>query len=787
MLVEPKLKPLVRQLGSAGLLALSLPFAAPALAQAQPAAPAAAASAPTAAAAPAAGASASANRVQTLDIITVTAQKVPEAAIKAPIALTAISGEDLKAAGINNAVDLAESVPNVWISVDTNKAQIAIRGVTNNDMTEKGDGSAAVHLDGVYISRPEAQLGGFFDLQRVEVLRGPQGTLYGRNATAGALNVITNKPSKKLEGKVGIELGNYGLLRTDGMVNVPISEMFQLRAAVTTAKRETYLLKGPNTSLELSSPDDIAGRLHLLTTFSKDTSLLLTAEHQHAGGIGPTPVPITNFFDGTPAGRLPFSPAGRGNNLLNPVYVDRGSDAQRTAAWEFATVWRPGSALAGQPVQAKTDQNIDILRGEFKTALGAGIDLNYQLAQVKLDGETISLGNFFGFPFLTRSLGNSKSTSHELRLSRAEGSLRWVAGAYLFDESIKRDTNFYTYVTLPNGNPLTVNLPFKPAVENKSKAVFGQATWSVLPGTRLVTGLRYTRDNKSGIDPLGGTAAAAGQTTSTAAYNKAVEYTNTSYRLGLDHDLTRNVMVYGSVATGYKSGGFNDKPTSPNYKPESLRAIELGVKGRFFDNRLQLTAGVFDYDYSDLQLGAVECPDGTPASCGAITKNAAKARIRGAEFEGWLNVGDSGRVNFGLALTDAKFKDYKPVDRPVNNPTLVVDWSGQRLDKAPPVTLNLGYTHVLPLASGADISMTVGTRYTGKYSISTSDENGIRYEQPGSRKSDLSVTYTSPSGKFSLQAYVKNIEDTITIGSRVPGSFTASDPRTFGVRGTLTF
>ena len=681
MLPSLSLTPIASRLCAAGLVAACLPALAQTAAQPAPAEA----------------------RTQSTQEVVVTAQKVRQTANKTPLALTALGGDDLKAAGINNALDLADAVPNVWIGQDTGKAQIAIRGVTNSDMTEKGDGSAAVHIDGAYVSRPEAQLGSFFDVERVEVLRGPQGTLYGRNATAGAINIISNKPQPKFAAKLGLDVGNYGTIRSDAMVNVPINDVVQLRAAVTTAKRDTYLKQGPNIGVDLQSQDDFAGRVHLLANISKTTSLLLTAEHQHAGGTGPTPVPISNFFDGTPAGRLPFSPAGRGNNFLNPVYVDRGTSAQLTATYEFPTVWRAGSPLAGQKVEAKIDQNVDALRGEFKTLLGAGIDLTYQLAHMRIDTEVINLGTFFGFPFVGRGLGDSKSTSHELRFTRAEGNLRWVAGAYAFDEDIDRDTNFYTYVTLPNGNPLTVNVPFKPHVENTSRAVFGQATWSLRPETRLTLGLRYTRDQKLGNDPLGGVAAPAGQTTSASAYNKSVKFTDTSYRLGVDHDLNRTVMAYASISTGYKSGGFNDDPDSADYKPEKLRSIELGVKGRFLDNQLQLGVGVFDYDYKDLQLGAIECPDGTPASCGSIQKNAAKARIRGAEVEGWWNVVKGGRVNFGLAFTDAKFKDYKVVDKPVNNPTLVVDWSGQRLDKAPPVTLNLGYSHLFTLGSGADI------------------------------------------------------------------------------------
>ena len=178
--------------------------------------------------------------------VIITAQKVAQPASKTPVALSVMSGEDLKDAGVTDARSMAEMLPNVEISKESGMLQVAIRGVTSLDMTEKGDPSAAFHIDGAYVPRYEAQTAAFFDLDRIEVLRGPQGTLYGRNATAGAINLITNKPSNKLEGSVGIDIGNYNTRRIDGMINVPISAMWALRAAVNAQKHDTYLNPGPN-------------------------------------------------------------------------------------------------------------------------------------------------------------------------------------------------------------------------------------------------------------------------------------------------------------------------------------------------------------------------------------------------------------------------------------------------------------------------------------------------------------------------------------------------------------
>ena len=237
-------------------------------------------------------------------------------------------------------------------------------------------------------------------------------------------------------------------------------------------------------------------------------------------------------------------------------------------------------------------------------------------------------------------------------------------------------------------------------------------------------------------------------------------------------------MAFANVATGYKAGGFNDTSDGGNYKPEHLTAVEAGVKTKLLDNRLQLSAGVFHYDYKDMQQTSVVCKTADPSSCGSVTTNAASSKADGAEIEARWLVSDSGQLRASVALNEAKFKDYKPAAG--------VDWSGQRLDRAPRSVVTLGYSHRFAMASGAEVVASVNTRFNSGYLISD-PAAGIRYEQPSFHKSDASVGWNSADGKLSLQAYVKNIEQRITIESRVPGSFFTGDPRTFGVRGSYSF
>jgi iron complex outermembrane receptor protein len=697
--------------------------------------------------------------------VIITAQKIAQPASKTPLALSVLSGEDLKNAGTVDPRALGATLPNVEISQESGMLQVAIRGVTSLDMTEKGDPSAAFHIDGAYIPRYEAQAAAFFDLDRIEVLRGPQGTLYGRNATAGAINLISNKPTRKLEGKVGIELGNYNTRRYDGVLNIPLGDVWAFRAAVNGNKHDTYLNPGPN-RIPLESQDDKSARVHLLGNFTPDTSLLLTAEHNQIGGAGVTPVPLTNFFTGTPTGTLPFTAPGRGNDLLNPVYVDRGSDVQRTAAWEFK-----------QDLNQHRENFANSLRAEFKTKLGS-TEMTYQIAQMRMHTDQLNNGVYFGFPFANTINGDSKAVSNELRFnSTGSGPLRWVAGVYHFDEDNFRHSEYNTYITAPFGS-FVVNLPFLASINNKSKAAFGQATYSLRDDTRVTAGVRYTKDRKSGYDPLSGEAAVAPATTSSKAYAQDVSFNNTSWKLGIDHDLTRTIMLYASVSTGYKSGGFNAEADTGVYKPETLKSYEAGVKGRFLNNHLQVSANAFHYDYKDQQLTITTCRTNDPATCHSFTSNAANSVVNGLEVESKLKVGTGGELRATAAFTDAHYKDY--------HPNSTINYSGRDLDRAPNTTIGLGYTHRFLLENGGEIAATLSTRHSTSYYLSDPTID-VRYRQPSFRKSDASIGYDSADGKWNVQLFVKNIEDEITIQSRVPGAFFVSDPRTYGIRAGYNF
>ena len=311
-------------------------------------------------------------------------------------------------------------------------------------------------------------------------------------------------------------------------------------------------------------------------------------------------------------------------------------------------------------------------------------------------------------------------------------------------------------VVLPNFEQRFVQNP----VDSTSRAVFGQATYSLTPQLRLTAGVRSTEDEKSRLGVVTLTPRIAPNSNNVAD----VSYKRNTWKLGAEFDNT--------------------------YKPESLRSIELGLKGRFLDRRLQLSAAVFQYDYQDLQISYVTINPLTNAS-GTITTNAAKATNRGAELEARWLVSDAGSLGLSIGLLDAKYKSFVfPVipARPV-----AIDYAGRKLDKAPDTTVALNYTHKWTLANGSGLSATAAMRYSSSYVLSNfAIATPVQYTQAAFTRSDLSLTYESADDKWNVQTFVKNITDRQAITGYSFSAFTGnqvflSDPRTVGVRAGWRF
>jgi iron complex outermembrane receptor protein len=719
-------------------------------------------------AAPAAGGADS--EAQIAEVV-VTAQRTPALESRTPVAMSVLSGEQLKEAGIDRPSGLAARLPNVHLDGAADGLKITIRGVSNADTTEKGDPSAAYMLDGIYIARPQSQNLGFYDIDRIEVLRGPQGTLYGRNTTAGVVNVISNAPSRQLEGAFSAELGSYASRKSSAMLNVPVGEALALRAALAWNQHDSYLTNAQGTPHSLGlDRDDRAARLSARLAIGKSASLLVRHERSTVRDNNDSIVPDTNFFTGIASGTPAWYEAGTAQRLTNAFVPPNGPPEQGFSH----------KATRGTSAELTWD-------------LGAAT-LHYLAAQRNYDHD--ALANFYyrivpGFALGVRQrfTGAYSQDSHELRIStNGSGPLTAQAGLYYFREESSVVYSFRDLELL--GLPPYYVFPNDPTVA-RSRAVFGQATYRLGDKVRVTAGARYTQDAKSRVGSTNFQQAESfNPATDFKLLNAArLDTRKTTWRLGMEYDLAPATLVYGTIATGYKAGGFNDGCLAGTrqlgidcpaalavpagtlfYQPETLTSYEAGLKTRFWRNRASLNVAAFNYDYSNLQLSGVAVVQGAPRY---VTANAGVASVKGLEVDGQVHLTPADRLSYGLTLLDAHYVSYAPDG--------VHSWAGNKLDRAPGRVLTLGYERRFRVGDG-QLTAALQARASSAYTIGVPSQL-LQYRIPARTESDLSLRYRPLGAPWSLQARVMNLENKVApIAIDSFGMVVPSDPRTLHVR-----
>jgi iron complex outermembrane receptor protein len=665
--------------------------------------------------------------------VIVTAQRTSSAESKTPVAMSVVDGAALAAAGLDRPSDIGARLPGVAIDGAADGLRITIRGVSNADATEKGEPSAAFMLDGIYIARPHGQNLDFLDVDRIEVLRGPQGTLYGRNTTAGVVNVISRAPTARFEGGAGVEMGNHGSRKAQAVLNVPVSDAIALRAAVSENRRDSLLRNGQGTPHTLGQDRDATtGRLSAKFALGSAASLLLRLDRSVQRDNNDVIVPDTNFYHGIETG--------------NPVPYDAGTAARLTNAFV-----PPNMA----PEQGHSRRASTGLGAEFSWDLGPAT-LNYLGAHRGFDHDF--LVNYYyrivpGFALGVRQdfEGRYEQDSHELRLAtKGNGPVSGQAGVYWFREEMAQLATFRDLELI--GLPPYYVFPSNPVVSN-SRALFGQLTWRAFDALRLTAGARRTEDRKS---RYGSTnlqlERAFNPATDIALPNAAALATGkTTWRLGAEFDLAPMTLLYATLSTGYKSGGFNDgvapDPTLV-YRPETLKACELGIKTRFWANRASLNLSAYRYAYDNLQLSGVAMVQGVPRF---VTANAGAASVKGLEVEGVIKPVPAGRLTYTLAFTDAHYLAYSPDG--------VHSWAGYKLDRAPRAVFTLGYEHGFQLRDGV-VKAGVFSRSSSDWTIGVPSQL-LRYRIPGRTQTDASLGYEPAASPWSVLLRVKNLQDKV--------------------------
>lgn len=713
------------------------------------------------------------------DII-VTAQRRSENLQHTALAISAVSSEQLAKANITDVTGLTKLVPSLIVQPATGTSVgFYLRGVgslVGNAFTEN---PVAFNFNNVYIARPAALLGTFYDLQRVEVLKGPQGTLYGRNATGGAINVIPNRPELNKRGlDLSLETGNYRSIHAQAAVNLPISDTLAVRVAGQLVSRRGYLSDGTD--------DEVgqAARASILYEPSASTSALIVADFFHQGGVGPGGVLVPGAL--TPNAPPPSARIG-------------GADPRSIAALRTAFPALINSGAVTGP------QNDAFVNSNF---YGISAELTHDFGFAKLTvipAFRESKPNYLSYSggYYARVNEDAKQTTLEARLSSpGSGRFNYVIGGYFFGENQHSLNNF-------NQGPIN-NTLFDARLKDRSYAVFGQATLTIVPAFRLVGGGRYTWEDKNNATILTQTQFGVGPTTPIAGQLSFKKFT---YKAGFEWDVAPRNLIYGNVSTGFKSGGFFIAAFENTFRPENITAYTVGSKNRFFDNILQFNIEVFYWKYRDQQVNYIGPGRTSANTIGAIltTTNAGKSRIYGAEADLVFKPAPSDTFAATVQYLNGQYTDFRytafsptgAVPRTncavTPNTTLVlntgraynIDCSGKPQINSPRWSFNLSYEHQFLL--GGDYSITPGARSKIESSRYLSPEYLPEERQGHYTQSDLYVTLANSASRYSVTGFVDNIENsTVYAGTSLRGIISVNynilrAPRTYGVRASFSF
>lgn len=724
----------LRVLGASSVMAMALLL--PAVAQAQAAAPAASQPADA-----------------TTGEIIVTALKKAESSLKVPAALSVIGGNDLRTVGVTTANDLQNIVPGLAIGSGNFGANINIRGVTSTDETSKGELGIAFNIDGAFVGRGQEQGVAFFDLERVEVLRGPQGTLYGRSSTGGAINIISKKPEiGQLNGYVNVEYGNYNTKRATAAVNVPINDMLAFRAAGNFNQRDGYLnpvdttVTGATGTTVLSASglpakgdqNDRTGRFSVLFKPTPDVTATAIATIGHIGGFG--------------AG------AALADNL------QQGGSAQFD--------------IVPDPVPAFADQNFANFNETLNWKLG-GVQIDLLASEQHFVDHTQNTQN--NSPYDTGSAtaapsfaledyqGRFVTTQFEARISNTTpGFLDYVAGANYYHEQIhESDHNWNAFVnsdgSLTPTSAWANGIDPLNATKHKSYGFFAQFTLHATDKIAFIGGARYTHDDTSrvGTFAVGPVAGCTYPNDCVGGPNNGTESDHKiTWKAGINYQASPNNLFYASVSTGFKAGGFNDfspvTGTTAPYGPESLTAYELGYKGRPFAG-LTFSSSAFYYDYSADQINGLTLFPTANGVDGVLFTQLAPTEIYGWENEIKYQVDANTTLSANLAYEHSRiirletgFLGYLT--------GAFANFHDYHLDHTPSFVANLGLTHKWELGNGSQLRFRAFSKISTSYTL-TDFANAVQFTQKSYTRSDSSLTYAAPGDRYTIQLFVENIEN----------------------------
>lgn len=653
-----------------------------------------------------------------LEEIIVTAQKRAQSLQDVPVAVSVLTGETLSNLAADDIQDIYVQTPGLAFSRAGGEAQVYIRGVGSSAFGVTNDPSTAINLDGVNLTLANMGLTQFLDVDRIEVLRGPQGTLYGRNATAGAVNIVSRRPGGEIEGYVNASYGNFNRRQIDAAVGGPISDGFSARIAAKWLNDDGYTEDlEPGGSEDIDDQELAAVRGTVVFEPSDSVTLTIIGDYSDFGSNNRTAKPLDD---------LSFAV------LLGPK-PQEGIDVTRNNLDTFFD-WETG----GVTVDLQWDVTDNITLSSITGYRSYESDFFFNTDGTELE--------------ITRStfVYETDQWSQELRLaSNGLDDWSWLLGVYYLDED-KAGALGLGRATHPTLNQVSFIIPNDDTAE--SYAVFGQVTYDLSTDLTASIGARYSDEKKTDETSVGAIfgdfrgLAAVGNVVQFSARTEEAKYDNFTPRFGLEWRPTADDLYYATVSKGFKSGGWNAFDASPSFEPETLWSYEVGSKSEIADGRARFNTSVFYYDYKNLQVSAFR--NGL-----TITTNAAEATVWGAELELNARPFDNLSVNVSAAYLDATYDEFVST---FGN-TTGVDLSGNTLNNAPEFSGNVNATLEFPMDGGGRIDVFGQLSYQSRVFHTQNNENLIG--QDGFALVDARVAYVAPDESWEIAVVGKNLFD----------------------------
>lgn len=673
-----------------------------------------------------------------LEEIVVTAQRREERLQDVPIAVVALNSDALLAKGVSGTEALAAAVPGLTFTRIGASGTPFIRGVGSSAGDPSSEPSVATYIDGVYIASPNVNLFEFNAIEHLEVLKGPQGTLFGRNATGGVIQVRTKDPSFDPAADLSVGYANYATKSAAAYVTAGLSDDVAFNLAGSIRDQDDGYGDNQLLGVDTYVRDEQNIRGKLLFKLSEDTQMILAGDYLKVDSTG------EDY-------KLPNGAIGR-----DGAVVQRGRyDTENGLITKTDTKSRGGSLTVDHDWGAVRIKSITAYR--------------------KATGANVADVDMVPGPYFDAVLDlDQDNWSQEFHLaSSGDSRVTWLLGAFYYDS-----TAGYTPASLSGTDLGGIVLDIYGKVRTRSASVFAQGTTEIAQGTNLTLGLRYTHEKQEYTSK---TDSSVGLLAPGDSVDQSFD--DPTWRIAIDHKFTPDVLAYVSYNRGIKSGGYG--PLSPlataAFDPEQLDAYEIGVKSELLEHRLRLNASAFWYDYKDIQVQIVQ-------GSSTFTQNAASARIRGIDLELQAALGAHFTLSGNLAYTDGEYQDYENAGSyglGVGS-LLTVDASGNDTVRTPDFSGSLTLDHRMPLSAGTLVSALTVSQ-TGKFYWAADNQR----KEDAYTLMNASVRWLWSEEKYSVTVWGKNLTDEkyrSMLSESSYGDLTRQgDPRTYGLTLGVSF